>query len=81
MDKCYVITKKVEYLSENLHYDPEFHVLRVFSNLDSAKKYLLKLSNVCSNYAESGVSEYVFWYKSPTRKIIVCLEIIDYMKD
>ena len=81
MDKCYVITKMEEYLSEVLDYEPEFHVLRVFGNLDSAKKYLLKLSNVCSKYAESGVSEYVFWYKSPTRKIIVCLETINYMPD
>ena len=44
MDKCYVITKMVEYLSENSHYDPEFHVLRVFGNLYSAKNHLLKLS-------------------------------------
>lgn len=81
MNECYVITKREEYISDVFHYYPEFHVLRVFSNLDSAKKYLLKLSNICSNYAESGVSEYVFWYKSPTRKIIVCLETIDYMQD
>ena len=81
MNKCYVITKSEKSISDVFDYYHEFHVLRVFGNIDSAKKYLLKLSNVCSKYAESGVSECVFWYKSPTRKIFVCLETIDYMQD
>lgn len=81
MDKCYVITEKIEHLSEAFDYDPEFHVLCVFSNLDSAKNHLLKLSNVCSQYADSSVREYCFWYKSQYRKISVYLEQIDYIQD
>ena len=81
MDKFYVITEKIEHLSEVFDYDPEFHVLCVFSNLDSAKKHLLKLSMACSQHAESSVCEYGFWYKSQYRKISVYLERIDYIQD
>ena len=81
MDKCYVITKMEEYLSDVFDYEPEFHVLCVFNNLDSAKKHILKLSMACSQHTESSVCEYGFWYKSQYRKISVYLEQIDYMQD
>ena len=69
MDKCYVITKRVEYLSENSHYDPEFHVLCVFNNLYSAKNHLLKLSKACSQNAEW--SEYGDYFRYKLQNVAV----------
>lgn len=94
MDKCYVITKRVEYLSENSHYDPEFHVLCVFNNLYSAKNYLLKLSKTCSQNAEWSEYGDYFRYKLQNvavyglgilpredAEITVSLKQVDYMTD
>ena len=94
MDKCYVITKRVEYLSENLHYDPEFHVLRVFGKLYSAKNYLLELSKAYSQNAEWSEYGDYFRYKLQNvsvygsdifpredAEITVSLKQIDYMPD
>ena len=94
MNKCYVITKRVEYLSDNLHYDPEFHVLCVFNNRYSAKNHLLKLSKACSQNAEWSEYGDYFCYKLQNvavygldilpredAEIIVSLTEIDYMPD
>ena len=69
MDKCYVITKRVEYLSKVFHHDPEFHVLCVFNNLYSAKNYLLKLSKACSQNAEW--SEYGDYFRYKLQNVAV----------
>lgn len=94
MEKCYVITKRVEYLSKVFHHDPEFHVLRVFNNLYSAKNHLLKLSKACSQNAEWSEYGDYFRYKLQNvavygldilpredAEITVSLKQIDYMPD
>lgn len=94
MDKCYVIRERTEYLTKSLHYDPEFKVLCVHANYDSAVKHFKQIQRQRSNDVEW--SEFGNWfsyilhqvhpyeigiYPREDAKIIVTLERVDYIAD